>query len=555
MALGQTPGTMKFHTPFAVSTRTAAIALVLALAPLAHAQESTSAQASRFDIQEFEIEGNSVLPVTMVEKAVQPFLGPDKTLVDMEGARAALEKLYQETGYISVYVEEATGRVPEDGIVRLKVVEGTIGRVKVTGSQYHSQAYIRDKVPEMEPGKVPNFTVAQAQLADLNRTEERRVQPVVKPGQLPETVDVELQVIDQLPMQFNVELNNRQVQFTEPWRLQATARYNNLWQADHALSVTAITTPQDIDQSKVLALSYTIPLQGSDAWLGYAVLSDSLVEPLGSANVVGKGFVLGLKRIWGLPGSNTFQHTLAFGVDYKDSQERIKADGSELSSPLRYVPIKLDYNANAQTEDTSSTLALGGVFALRGVVRESLDCAETGPVDQFACKREGGDGSFAALTIDATHTRPLWRGAFGGWQTRWRLGAQVTNQPLVGGEQFSIGGVDSVRGYYEAEAIGDVGVHTGVELRSPNVAKREGASWSSFLNELQGLAFVEGGLVRTFNPGFARARTGLASAGVGLKLRARKVFSAQVDVAWPLRATEATQKNDPRVHARLGLDF
>jgi len=98
-------------------------------------------------------------------------------------------------------------------------------------------------------------------------------------------------------------------------------------------------------------------------------------------------------------------------------------------------------------------------------------------------------------------------------------------------------------------------VHTGVELRSPNVAKREGAAWASLVDELQGLAFVEGGLVRTFNPGFARARTGLASVGVGLKFRARKVFSAQVDVAWPLRATEATSKNDPRVHARLGLDF
>ena len=136
-------------------------------APLAQAAEPDPIKASRFDIQEFEIEGNSVLPVTLVEKAVQPFLGPDKALADMEGARAALEKLYQDTGYISVYVEEASGRIPEDGIVRLRVVEGTIGRVKVSGSQYHSQAYIRDKVPEMEPGKVPNFTLAQAQLADL----------------------------------------------------------------------------------------------------------------------------------------------------------------------------------------------------------------------------------------------------------------------------------------------------------------------------------------------------------------------------------------------------
>ncbi|MES2089645.1 MAG: ShlB/FhaC/HecB family hemolysin secretion/activation protein, partial [Pseudomonadota bacterium] len=236
------------------------------------------------------------------------------------------------------------------------------------------------------------------------------------------------------------------------------------------------------------------------------------------------------------------------------SQERIKADGSELSSPLRYAPFKLDYNANLQGEDTQSTVSIGGVFALRGVVRRSLDCADTGAVDQFACKRDGGDGSFAAMTLDASHTRPLWRGVLNGWQTHWRLAGQLSSQPLVGAEQFSIGGADSVRGYYESEAVGDVGVHGGLEVRSPNVAKREGF-WSSYLDELQGLAFAEAGLVRTFNPGFAKARTGLAGAGVGVKLKARKVFNAQVDVAWPLRATDATQKNDPRVHARLGLDF
>lgn len=545
---------MKPNAPLAPS-RLKAITLALALCFSQFAQAvEPPIEAKRFDIQEFEIEGNSVLPVTAVERAVQPFLGPDKVLADMEGARAALEKLYQQTGYISVYVEEASGRIPTDGIVRLRVVEGTIGRVKVSGSQYHSQAYIRDKVPEMSPGKVPNFTVAQAQLADLNRTEERRVQPVVKPGQVPETVDIELQVNDQFPVQFNVELNNRQVQFTQPWRLQATAKYGNLWQADHALSLTAITTPQDTGQSKVFAMSYAIPLVGSDAWLGYVVLADSLVEPLGVANVVGKGFTLGVRRVWGLPSGASLQHTLAFGADLKDSQERIKADGSELSSPLRYAPIKLDYNASMQGEDTSTTVSIGSVFALRGVIRRSFDCADTGEVDQFACKRDSGDGSFAALTLDASHTRPLWRGVLNGWQARWRLGGQATAQPLVGAEQFSIGGTDSVRGYYESEAVGDVGVHGGLEVRSPNAAKSEGF-WTAYLDELQGLAFAEVGLVRTFNPGFAQARTGLAGAGVGVKLKARKVFNAQVDVAWPLRATESTPKNEPRVHARLGLDF
>lgn len=510
--------------------------------------------ARRFAIDEFEIEGNTVLPTTAVERAVTPFLGPDKTLADLEGARAALEKVYQDQGYLSVYVE-GDDQIPLDGISRLRVTEGKVARLKVSGSRYHDPAYIRETAAELSPGQVPNFNTLQTQLAELNRNEVRRVQPVIKPGYEAGTVEAELQVSDQLPLQFSVELNNRQVQFTQPMRLQATARYENLWQSDHALSVTAITTPQDIDESKVLALSYTVPLRGGDAWLGFLVLSDSLVEPLGAANVVGKGVTLGVRRLWALPGHSGFQHNLSFGADFKDLKERIVADDSALSSPLRYVPMKLDYSASWQTDDTATSLAVGGVFSLRGVVRRSLDCADTGVVDQFACKREGGDGSFAVLTLDATHSRPLWRGRWDRWQVRGRLGAQFSAQPLVGAEQFSIGGIDSVRGYYESEAVGDLGVHAGLEVRSPNWVSGLAGDGSSALAEVQALAFVEAGRVQTHEAGNAQEHTTLAGTGLGLKVRARRNVSAQMDVAWPLRSTDATRRHDPRAHVRVGVEF
>lgn len=516
--------------------------------------DPSSGSTRRFSIDEFEIEGNTVLPTPLVERAVAPYLGPDKALADLEGARAALEKVYQDQGYLSVYVE-GDDQIPVDGVSRLRVTEGKVARLKVSGSRYHDQDYIREKAAELSPGQVPNFNILQTQLAELNRNEVRRVQPVIKPGYEAGTVEAELQVSDQLPLRFSVELNNRQVQFTQPVRLQATARYENLWQSDHALSVTAITTPQDIDESKVLALSYTVPLRGGDAWLGFLVLSDSLVEPLGAANVVGKGVTLGVRRLWNLPGSAGFQHNVSFGVDFKDLKERIVADDSALSSPLRYVPMKLDYSASWQTDDTATSVSVGGVFSLRGVVRRDLDCADTGVVDQFACKREGGDGSFAVLTLDATHSRPLWRGRWDRWQLRGRLGAQFSAQPLVGAEQFSIGGIDSVRGYYESEAVGDLGLHAGLEVRSPNWAGDAAGRESAMFTEVQALAFVEAGQVQTHEAGNAQDRTTLAGTGVGLKVRARRHVSAQMDVAWPLRSTDATRRHDPRAHVRVGVEF
>jgi hemolysin activation/secretion protein len=71
----------------------------------AFAASATRAQESRFDVLEFEIEGNTVLPALAIERAVYPFLGPGKTIDDVQGARAALEKAYQDAGYLTVVVD------------------------------------------------------------------------------------------------------------------------------------------------------------------------------------------------------------------------------------------------------------------------------------------------------------------------------------------------------------------------------------------------------------------------------------------------------------------
>lgn len=513
---------------------------------------SASAEApinNRFDVFEYEIEGNTVLPVVAVEQAVTPHLGPARTVADVEGARAALEKAYQDAGYVTVFVDLPEQEV-RDGVVRLRVLEGQVSRLKVTESRYYDQGRIRAVVSELAAGKVPNFNVVQAQLAEVNRTEERRVQPILRPGPLPGTVEAELKVSDQLPVSFSVELNNRQVQFTDPLRLQVTGTYGNLFQADHSLSFIGIVTPQDTSQSKALGLSYQVPLPGGDAWQASLLVSDSFVQPIGGSNVVGKGFNVSLKRQWSLPPSPGLFHTLSLGVDYKNNRERITAgDASSLSSPLRYMPLGLDYTAVVQHGEATTTVQVSGTFALRGVLRREVDCV--GPEDQFGCKREEGDGSFAAVRLDATHSHPLWWGM----DARWRMGLQAANQPLVGAEQFSIGGVDSVRGYYEAELLGDSGAHVGLEVSSPNWGGGPQDSWRAALTELRLHGYLEAGHVRVQNPSADDAPVTLAGAGLGLSLKLWQTLSARLDVAWPLRATAATRKGDPRVHARLVFEF
>ncbi|HQT26565.1 MAG TPA: POTRA domain-containing protein, partial [Burkholderiales bacterium] len=100
-----------------------------------------------FDILEYRVDGNANLLSTLqVEEAVYPHLGVKKTINDVEGARNDLEKAYHDAGYLTVLVD-----IPEQtvnsGIVHLRVVEGKVGKVRVTGSRYYSMNRILARVP------------------------------------------------------------------------------------------------------------------------------------------------------------------------------------------------------------------------------------------------------------------------------------------------------------------------------------------------------------------------------------------------------------------------
>lgn len=511
---------------------------------------SAPAPVVTYDIQEVQVEGNTVLPVPLIEQIMQPFNGPGKTLADLEKARAELERAYQASGFITVVVD-LDGEAVRENVLKLVVIEGKVERVKVSGAQYVSPAYVREQVAELREGAVPNFNVVQQQLMGASKGDDRRVQPIVRPGRTPGTVETELQVSDHLPLSLNLELNNRQSPDTRPLRLNATLRYDNLFQKDHSLSLTAITAPQDTSQSKVGVISYTMPAASGASWAFYAVKSDSLVEPVGAATVVGKGSVKGVRYVLPLPGSNDLTQSLVFGVDYKHFRERIGTGPDSPTTPLVYMPFSLAYNANTQGEVGNDQFTGTLVMASRDLLRREVTCAgyDT-PQDQFTCKNPKADGSFTTLRLDWRHTHAL----FGKWNGLIRLGGQLSSQPLVSNEQYALGGVDTVRGYFESEASGDKAVLSTLELQSPNWMAGKSLPW---VQELTSQVFMDSGRVYTTDPAAGvPSHASLQSLGMGLKLRSGQTLSADMSVAWPFKAASTyTELHRPRLHARLALQF
>jgi hemolysin activation/secretion protein len=152
------------------------------------------------------------------------------------------------------------------------------------------------------------------------------------------------------------------------------------------------------------------------------------------------------------------------------------------------------------------------------------------------------------VKADASRTQELPYGmeAYG------RIVAQVSPDPLVSNEQLSLGGVDTVRGYYESEALGDFGGAGQVELRSPSLSRYVHGP----LTAVRVHAFLDAGAAAIHDPLPGQAASAaLASVGVGARFRLYDHLSGAVEDAVPLHNGPVTHAGTNRVLFSLTGDF
>ncbi len=255
------------------------------MAPRAGAQSAPAAPQSAvppptLTISEFTVRGNHLLSEDQVDAAVYPYLGPGQTIQSVDQARAALEKVYADRGYQTVAVEIPAQHVT-GGVVILQVVEEKVGRLHLNGSRYFSLNKIKAQAPSLAPGTVPNFRKIPHDIIALNSWPDRQVVPALRAGVAPNTVDVDLNVKDTLPLHGSIELNNRYSQGTSPLRLDASLSYDNLFQRGDTMSLSYEIAPENPQDAEVFSGSYLARLPNIDwaSLLLYGLVSNSNVAP------------------------------------------------------------------------------------------------------------------------------------------------------------------------------------------------------------------------------------------------------------------------------------
>lgn len=514
------PGTGAMESPLQVTTQ-----------DTAQTESSASAGQKTLRVESFKVEGNTLLTDEDIRAAVGGFEGRDLTLAQMKEAAARLTDLYRNKGFLLVRTI-----VPKQSFdsstVTLQVLEGKVGSVTVEGGEHYSQEFVKRHVDAATVDG--NFQVDrfQRQMLLLNEYNDLTAQAVLRPGSEQGTADIVVKVEDSSPIHFGLDYNNWGIPETGEHRIGATFDAGNLLTDGDAFRLRGVLqTPTD-DTSTYFQVRYDAPINVNGTRLGVEYQRGDFSSGDGLAQILdvrGDADIISGFASHALIRSLNHSSDLALTLSHKSVSNDIF--GNVPLAREDYLAARLDYRGDWRS--------VGG----RSLLAASLTKGFGGDGGILASNPRADD-DFTKINLDAMRIQNIGTNFYGVL----RGSGQIGFDSLYSIEQFAVGGISTVRGYTQAELLGDSGYALTAELR-----------WSPFAENpeiFQVVTFIDHGGIDIHDqfPG-ELPESSLTGAGFGFRSSLNENTHLTLDVGFPISPSETRRGDSAVVYGGIQTRF
>lgn len=498
--------------------------------------------APKFTIQRFEVIGDTILGDAAAQSVVAPFTGQQKDFADIQRALEALEGAYRARGYGVVQV-----LLPEQditrGVVRFNITQPKIGKVTIDGNQFFSNDNVRRSLPAVQEGATPNSNDIARNLQVAAEHPIKQTNVLLRSGATDGIVDVNVRITDDKPWRLVATLDDSGTAETGYLRLGVGYQHTNLFDRDHSLSLQYITSPTKLDQVSIYGFGYKIPFyalnSSLDVFAGYSDVDSGTVAGLFA--VAGKGSIFGSRWNYYLPKVGDLEHKAYVGLDYRAYQNNVTLAGVGFVPDITVHPVSLGYGGLVRMSASE--------LAFNVSVAQNIPGGNDGQQADFTRTRASAPDNYRVLRLGGSYSHAFRNE----WQGRVAVSTQYTHDSLVPGEQFGLGGIETVRGYLPREAANDKGYAAQFEVYTPNFASWAGLNdkWRTRM-----IGFYDFGELSRNNPLPSEANhQRLASTGIGFRVSYGKSVSFRVDLAQILKAQGTRQTDNQRLNAGIAIIY
>ena len=475
-----------------------------------------------FEVKEFKIEGNTAFSDLEIQELLTEYLNRNVSFADLLQVETIITEKYKDAGYINSGAVVPVQNV-ENGVLTVQVIEGTIERLSVQVKDGRlSENYISSRL--QRGAKTP-----------FNLNELQEALQLLQLNPLVENLNAELSVgsrRDRWVLDVDVNQANafNPVIFANNSRTPSVGSFQRGIEINHdnfaGLADRLSLIYKNTDGSNDYNFDYNVPFNSLDGSFGvrYRYITSEIVEPpFDDLDIESRTdeFEVTIRQPIVLTATANSTQELALGFEFSRQANETELDGDPFPlSPGATDDGKTRINAIRFFQDWTRRTRKD-VFAARSQFNFGLDI-----FDSTTSGSEEPDGEFFS-----------WRG-----QAQWlklinaesninfllRSDIQVSNSEMVPLEQFSLGGIDTVRGYRQDALLGDSGLLVSAELRVPVVR------WDNRQSSVAIIPFADFGTVWGEQELPNQDEETIASVGVGVQLSLSEILRARLDWGIPL---------------------
>lgn len=452
-------------------------------------------------------DASQILSDSEIESVTGGYVGRDITIANLNEMVGEINELYQDKGFITAKAILPAQRV-ENGVVRIRLVEGRVGKVVVEGNRATAASYFTKRI-RLKPGDLIRLDEITKELRYFNRVNDDQVGVQLTPGEEFGTTDCIL-IVQEAQNQRMVFVDNGGRDETGLVRLGATYVHSHVFGHGDPLTISGVWAQGTL----VGSISYRVPVgvRGARFTIGYDSTQIDVLSP-GFEDLEIRSCASDLHMEFSYPLAVTPTLRVWGPIQLHHKRSNSTFSGASLvGSVIRTAEAGL----LVQWEG-SGMVGYGQCGYQAGEIKLENDDAE-GKGSPFS----KGSCSFTGQAALADKYLLTIRGVL-----------QETNDELPSSEKLSIGGASTVRGYPEGALTGDRGYVTSVELEVP------------ISSRLSGSVFLDHGGVFAANGSVAANGSGhLTGMGVGVSVRVLPGLSCKM-------AYGMSQQRSPRWHVSL----
>ena len=508
------------------------------------APSEEEAPAVSFFVQEISVEGNTVISTAEIKKVLVSYELRTLTVVLLREAAGEVTKLYRRRGYVTSRAIIPPQKI-DSGKAAIRVVEGRIGKIVVSGARYFRKEWIARQM-HLQEGSVLHYQDVEKDLTRINRHPDIDVSAVLVKGAVPGTSEILLRVTDHFPIHLSYHFDNLGSKFIGRLREGTQVRHNNLLSLGDTLDVRWMAS--EGGRFTVTSARYVLPLNtyGTDYELGFTHGEARYGDSLTVALVSGRSTSFTNAIHQPLLRSRAFDLTGTLGFDFLDSRTTAVQQTDTLDR-LRVLKV----SADAVLRDGGGRTYLGSEFRF-GFPRFLGGMRKHDP----EAGRTFGQSQFFKWSISMTRVQKF----FFSTVLLSRESVEMTRDVLLSSEQFRAGGASSVRGYTEGDYTGDYGFTSSNEIRMPfpfvSPSFNVPFTQRPLREAIQPIGFLDFAKGRTLRISTDRIKQRvLAGVGGGVRIALSDNMNARFDWAKPIGNHTLGEGEKTRFHFALDIGF